>query len=265
MEHLLIPDTQIRPGVSLNHLNALGNYIIERQPDVIVQIGDFADMHSLSSYDMGRKSGEGARYEADIQAAKRGMETLLKPIREYNQNKRVWRKRQYSPKMVLTLGNHEQRIERHINSYPVLDGRLSYRDFGFEEQGWEVHDFLKVVEIDGILYSHYFPRNAQGRVVQTHRGAPNARAQVQREGQSCSSGHLQGLDFHVQQRRERRDYGIIAGSFYLHEEDYLSPQGTNYWRGVVYKHEVHDGNYDPMFVSINYLMSKYWDGHEYIA
>ena len=264
-EHLLIPDTQIRPGVSLNHLNALGNYIVERKPDVIIQIGDFADMHSLSSYDLGKKSGEGARYEADIDAAKKGMEVLLGPIRRYNNSKRFQRKAQYRPRMVLTLGNHEQRIERHVNSYPVLDGRLSYADLGFEECGWEVYPFLETVEIDGILYSHYFPRNAQGRVVQTFRGAPNARLQVQREGQSCSSGHLQGLDFHVQQRRDRRDYGLIAGSFYLHEEDYLSPQGTAYWRGVIYKHEVHDGNYDAMFVSIDYLLRKYWDGNEYVA
>lgn len=264
-EHLLIPDTQIRPGVSLNHLNALGNYIVERQPDVIIQIGDFADMHSLSSYDLGKRSGEGARYEADIAASKRGMEVLMQPIKQYNIRQRSWHKPLYVPRKVITLGNHEQRIVRHTNAYPVLYGRLSYEDLGYQDFGWEVHDFLETVEIDGILYSHYFPRNAQGRVVQTHRGATNARLQVQREGQSCSSGHLQGLDFHVQQRRERRDYGIIAGSFYLHEEDYLSPQGTAYWRGVVYKHEVNDGNYDPMFISIQYLLDKWWDGNEYTA
>lgn len=260
MKHLMIPDLQVRPGVCLNHLNALGHYIVDQQPDKIIQIGDWADMHSLSTYDTGKKAGEGARYEEDIEAATRSMEVLMEPIYEYNAKCRRRKERQYRPDMVITLGNHENRINRHINNYPVLEGRLSAEDFGFEEHGWEVFPFLDVVELDGIAYSHYFPRNANGQIVQTTRGAPNARVQVQREQQSCSSGHLQGLSFHVQQLRNRRAYGLIAGSFYMHEEDYLGPQGTAYWRGVVVKHEVKDGNYDPMFVSLDYLLDKWWDG-----
>lgn len=256
-EHLVIPDLQIQHGVPLEHLTWIGKYIVDKQPEVIVQIGDFADMHSLSSYDMGRKSGEGARYEVDIAAAQEGMATLMAPIIEYNRKQVKNKKAQYKPHMVLTLGNHENRINRHVNSNPILEGRLSTDDLGFASYGWEVHEFLEVVEIDGVLYSHYFPRNAQGKVVQSFRGAPNARAQVQREMQSCTSGHLQGLDFHIQQTATTRKYGIIAGSCYLHEEDYLTPQGTAYWRGIIYKHEVHDGEYDVMFVSLDYLQRRY--------
>lgn len=264
-KHLLIPDTQIKPGVCLNHLNALGNYLVDQQPDVIVQIGDFADMHSLSSYDNGKLAGEGARYHEDLKAVRRGMEVLLRPLWVYNTSRRKSKRGKYNPRMVLTMGNHEHRIERHVNSYPVLSGHLSTRDLGYSDYGWEVYDFLEVVEIDGIAYSHFFPRNASGQIVQTRRGAPNARVQVQREQQSSTSGHLQGLSFHVQQLRNRRHYGLMAGSFYMHEEDYLGPQGTAYWRGVVVKHEVHDGNYDPMFVSIDYLLNKWWDGKDYYA
>lgn len=255
-EHLLIPDTQVRPQVCLNHLNALGNYIIDKQPDHIVQIGDWADMHSLSTYDRGTYKGEGARYKADIESAIHAMEVLMEPIRAYNSRNRAG----YKPKLDLTLGNHENRINRIINSDPSMIGFMSTDDLQLADFGWTVHDFLDPVEIDGVLYAHFFPRNASGRIVQTTRGAPSARVQVQREGQSCSSGHLQGLDFHVQQRATRREYGVMAGSFYMHEEDYLSAQGTAYWRGVVYKHEVMNGEYDPMFVSMRYLLDNYWDG-----
>lgn len=263
--HLLIPDTQVRPGVCINHLNALGHYIVHKQPDVIVQIGDFADMHSLSTYDQGRKAGEGARYREDIDAAQRAMEVLFEPINQYNARKRRNKEKLYRPRMVLTLGNHENRINRHANQYPSLSEWLSPGDLDYERFGWEVYPFLAVVNIEGILYAHYFPRNANGNIVQTTRGAPNARVQVQREQCSSTSGHLQGLSFHVQQLLNRRVYGLIAGSFYMHEEDYLSPQGTAYWRGIVYKHEVENGNYDPMFVSIDYLLKNYWDGNEYTA
>lgn len=253
--HLLIPDCQVRPGVPINHLEALGHYIVHRKPDVVVQIGDFADMHSLCSYDQGKRAGEGARYQEDIHSAREAMDALLAPIRAYNHDMAQQHRKRYKPRMILTLGNHENRIRRHINTYPYLEDKLSFADLPYED--WEVYDFLDVVEVDDILYSHYFPRNAQGRVVQTHRGAPNARLQVMREMQSCSSGHLQGLDYYVHQTGKRRYHGIIAGSFYQHEEDYLSPQGTAYWRGVIIKHEVAEGHYDPMFVSLDYLLRKY--------
>lgn len=262
-KHLVIPDPQVKPGVCINHLNALGHYILDIKPAVIVCLGDFAEMHSLSSYDVGTKAGEGARYEHDITAARRAMEVLVNPLRSYNKSRSRNKKSQYKPRMVMLLGNHENRINRHVNAYPILDGRLSTGDLCYSEYGWEVHRFLEVVEIDGILYSHYFPRNASGNIVQTYRGAPNARVQVQREGRSCTAGHLQGLDFHIQQRATRRDYGIVAGSFYLHDYEYLCPQGTAYWRGVIVKHEVKDGMYDPMFVSIDYLLRKWWDGNDY--
>ena len=97
----------------------------------------------------------------------------------------------------------------------------------------------------------------QGRVVQTVRGAPSARLQVCREFQSATAGHLQGVDFYCHQTGTRRMYGIIAGSFYQHEEEYLGPQGTAYWRGVVVKNQVADGQYDPMFISLDYLMEEW--------
>ena len=255
--HLVIPDTQIRPGVPLDHLAALSNYIVHIKPDVLIQLGDFADMHSLSSYDSGRKAGEGARYEDDIQASKMGMSVLMSSIEDYNSRAKRLKIKQYRPKQILTLGNHENRISRHVNQYPILEGRLHYRDLGYLDAGWDVYDYLDVAESEDVLYSHFFPRNAQGRVVQSYRGSPSAALQVRREMQSCTSGHLQGLDFAVLQTGARRYYGIIAGSFYMHDEDYLTPQGTAYWRGVIVKHQVKDGEYDPMFVSLDYLLRKW--------
>ena len=77
MKHLIIPDTQVKPDVDLSYLEWIGQYIVEKQPDVLIQIGDFADMPSLSSYDVGKKSFEGRRYKDDIKAAVEGMDILL--------------------------------------------------------------------------------------------------------------------------------------------------------------------------------------------
>src|SRR5687768_9896065 len=104
---LYIPDSQVKPGVDLSYLLAIGRYIVAKKPDVIVHAGDFADMESLSSYDKGKRSYEGRRYKADIKAAHEGMEVLLGPMREYNEMRLRNKQALYRPRMVLTLGNHE--------------------------------------------------------------------------------------------------------------------------------------------------------------
>ncbi len=52
---LVLPDVQAKPDVDFKFLTAIGNYILSKKPDVIVCIGDFADMESLSTYDRGLK------------------------------------------------------------------------------------------------------------------------------------------------------------------------------------------------------------------
>ena len=43
-KHLVIGDTQVKPGISLAYLSWIGKYIVDKQPEVIVMIGDFADI-----------------------------------------------------------------------------------------------------------------------------------------------------------------------------------------------------------------------------
>lgn len=248
--HIVIPDTQAKPGISLAYLEWVGRYIGERKPDVIVHIGDHWDMPSLSSYDKGKKKAEGKRYQLDVDAGNEGMERLLYGIKKTGGAR-------YKPRKELTLGNHEQRIERHVEANAELEGKLGYKDLHTE--GWTVHDFLETVEIDGVTYSHYFPRSASGRITQSRSGAPNALAQLRREGGSCTAGHMQGLDIACLPFKKRMQWGVIAGSCYLHEEGYLTPQGrgASYWRGLIVKHEVYKGSYSPMLVSLDYLQQRY--------
>lgn len=251
-KHLVIPDTQIRPGDDLTFLTNIGNYIVAKQPDVIVQIGDFADMPSLSSYDVGKKSFEGRRYKNDIEAAQQGMMALLTPIVEYNERQRKNGKRQYRPRMVLTLGNHEDRISRAINSDPKLDGTLDLGDLGYQAAGWEVHPFLEVVVIDGVAYSHYFVTGVAGRPAST------ATALLNKKHMSCIAGHQQGRQNASAYRADgKRITSIIAGSCYEHNEDYLGPQGNQHWRGVVVLHDVDDGDFNEMYVTLDYLKAKH--------
>ena len=252
MKHLVIPDCQVKPGHDLDYLRWIGNYIVEKQPDVVVCIGDFADMPSLSSYDVGTKSFEGRRYKSDIEATHQGMETLLGPLWSYNAKAKKGHRERYNPRLVLTLGNHENRINKVTNSDPKLDGTISIEDLKYKEYGWEVHKFLDVVVIDGIAYSHYFTSGVLGRP------CTSAAAQLNKKHQSCVSGHQQGFQIATAHRADgKRLTSIIAGSAYEHDEDYLNYQTNNHWRGILMLHNVEDGEFDCVPVPIKYLKNKY--------
>ena len=252
MKHLVLPDAQIKPGVPMEHMTWLGNYIVDKKPDVIINIGDFADMPSLSSYDVGKKSFEGRRYKDDVEAVIHAQSLLLTPLMEFNEKARRNKEKQYHPRMVLTLGNHEDRISRAINSDPKLDGTLSIDDLCYKKFGWEVFPFLQPVIIDGIAYSHYFPSGVMGRPT------TSARMLITKMHMSCIAGHQQGRDIAYGKRADGTEItAIIAGSFYQHDEEYLNPLTNKHWRGCYVLHQIENGSFDEMAVSIDYLKRKY--------
>jgi hypothetical protein len=252
MKILFIPDSQVKPGDDLGFLQRIGQYIVDKKPDVIVHAGDFADMQSLSSYDKGKRSFEGRRYRKDIQAAHDGMKALLGPLREYNEMRGTNKKSAYRPRMVLTLGNHEHRICRTINDEPMLDGAIGLDDLCYEEFGWEVYPFLEVVVIEGIAFSHYFTTGTMGRP------ASSAQAMLNKKHMSCIAGHQQGRQSATAIRADGRQItAIIAGSCYEHDEEYLGPQGNKHWHGIVMLHNVEDGQFDEVYIPLHYLNEKY--------
>lgn len=247
--HYIIPDLQLRPGVPMDHLPWIGADIVRRKPDVIVLIGDLWDMHSLSSHDEpGSLAKEGARYEDDIKAGMDGMELLMRPVMD-EIARTDWR-----PRMVYTEGNHENRIMRAINADPRYAGTIGPHHCNVEKFGFERHNFLEVVTIDGISYSHYFQMAGSNR--------PIGGSMDNRLNKICGSfvqGHEQGL---LQHRRPlpigRTIHGIVCGSAYLHSEDYRGPQRNNEWRGTVVLHDVRNmGDCDPMPLTLQYMAREY--------
>jgi len=245
IKHFVIPDVQAKSGNDFSYLRAAGNYIVEKKPDVIVCIGDFADMESLSTYDRGLKSFEGRSYNKDIWAAREAMDALLEPLFA------LWKiDTTYKPRMVLTLGNHENRINRAVNEDRKLDGLISTDDLPYQD--WEVIPFLEVITIDGIAYSHYFTSGVMGRPITT------ANALLTKKHMSCFAGHQQGRQIAYGRRADGKEMtAIIAGSFYEHQEDYLGAQGNQHWRGCYMLHECNDGAFDEMAVSLRYLKENY--------
>ena len=248
----IIPDTQVRPGSDITHLIAAGKYAVEKKPETIVCLGDWADMPSLSSYDVGKKSFGGRRYMDDIQAAKDAMVAFLKPIRDEQARLIRNKDKQWNPRLVLTLGNHEARITRAVEEDRKLEGLVKIEDLGYEESGWEVYPFLVPVSISGVTFCHYLTSGVAGRAIST------AAALISKKHQSCIVGHQQGKQIAYATRADGSNItSMILGSYYTHDEAYMGPQGNKHWRGCAMLHQVNDGQFDEMLLSLDYLVSKY--------
>lgn len=252
-KHAVIPDCQVKAGVPLDHLRWCGNYLAKKKPDVITCIGDFADMPSLSSYDVGKKSFEGRRYKEDIEVTHEAMEILMKPIFDEQERLRRNHEKVWKPELYLTLGNHEDRIDRAVQADPKLEGVLQLSDLGYEKFGWKVIPYLEPIVVDGVAYCHFFTSGVLGKPV------TSASALVTKKHQSCVMGHVQGRQIAYGTRADGTQItGIFVGGFYQHDEDYLRWQGNSQtWRGIWVFHQVHDGGFDEMPVSINFLKNKY--------
>lgn len=252
-DHLIIPDTQCRKGVPLDHLRWAGEYIIDRRPGVVVHLGDHWDMPSLSSFDEpGSLRMEGARYEDDIEAGNEGMRLLLAPLRELQARQKRNKDRVYAPRLVLLRGNHEHRIVRAIDKQPKFAGTIGYHHM--DTSGWEVHDFNVPVTIDGVAYSHYFPNPMSSKP--WGGSAPNVLTKL---AHSFTQGHRQGMDSaeRYNQITGALMRGLIVGSYYLHDEEYKGAQGNHHYRGLIVKHRVRNGGYTKMEVDVDYLCEKF--------
>lgn len=255
--HIVIPDTQVKPDVPTDHLRWIGQYIVDhfagRKNVKIIHLGDHADMPSLSSYDKGKKSMEGRRYRDDIVAANAGFDVLNDPLEAYNLKRQRAKEKQWWPERHILLGNHEFRIERACEDDAQLDGVLSVDDLNYAEHGWTVHPFLKPVTFDGVVYAHYFANPMTGNPY-----GGTALARLKTLGHSYTMGHQQTYDPAVRFVNGQQQRGLIAGACYLHDEEYRGFQGNiAHWRGIIVCHEVVNGGYNLMEVSLDYLCRRY--------
>lgn len=243
---LFIPDCQVKPNEKLDYLTAIGVHIAEEKPDIIVSAGDFWDFPSLSSYDKGKTSFEGRRLKDDIEIGKIGMQRMLSPMRFIQ-----LMGSDYNPRMVFTLGNHEERLNRLPSNNSEFEGFIGYDLLELEED-WEVYDFLKPVEIQGIFFVHYLANPMTGKPY-----GGSALNQLKAVGKSFVVGHKQTLDVAFRPTIDgKMQLGIIAGASYPFDEGYKGYQGNNHFRGVVMLKNAIDGFAEPSFISTDTLLTK---------
>ncbi len=252
---MVIPDTQIKPGVPTNHLEAAGRAMLRYRPDVVIHLGDHWDMESVSSYATAIEI-EGKRILEDIHCGNRALTRLMKPLNDYNEKQRRQKGKQYKPELIMLRGNHEARLQRYIDSHPALDGVIGEWMFNDEDHGFRVVPFKEIESVQGIMFSHYFYQQNTGRPY-----GGTCHTKLKNIGSSFCMGHQQGKDLAERKLADGTPQrGLVAGSFYQHQEGYRGPQGHESWHGVVILNNCKNGTYDLMELGMDYLLERFGKG-----
>jgi hypothetical protein len=243
--HLIIPDVQIKPRSKTEHLKWAGEAILAYRPEIIVCMGDFWDLPSLNSHaSAGSSELEGARYQEDISAgnvAFRLLDSYLKRSRS-----KTWQ-----PRKIFLEGNHENRANRIAKNDPKWSGIIGSHNC--ETLDWERHRFLKIVEIDGIKYCHYFANPFSGKPI-----GGTIVNRLNSIGASFVQGHQQGFLYASKQYPDHVKHGLVAGRFYLDHEGYRPDDvQKSEWSGIVVLNGVRRGDYDLMPLRMDYLRRKF--------
>ena len=251
-KHLIIPDAQIRPGADTRHIDWAAQAIVEHRPDVLTVIGDWWDFGSLNGHsEKGSEELEGSRYQDDVDAGNEAFRRLVAPMDKAIKQTISGKRKQWRPRKVFITGNHEHRADRVAQNDPKWKGIIGSHHC--QTLDFERHPFLKIVDIDGILYSHYFPNPFSGRPI-----GGSVVSRLNNIGQSFVQGHQQGLLYGSRQYPSKVMHGLVCGRFYIDHESYRPPdvQRTE-WSGIVILNDVHDGSYDFTPLSMSSLERKY--------
>lgn len=242
----LIPDTHWCPTdkkASLKVAKALGGYMKEHKPDVIVHIGDANDVGSLSGYDKGTASIEGKRLRKEMAFSRACLDTFSDALGGHDCDR------------YLTLGNHENRLDRMYNTEPSMYDVLGDDVWGYEEAGWYTLPFLQIVNINGVSFSHYFqnPSSVMGSPI-----GGSIENCLKNVGHSFVQGHVQTLRSGMMPTATGKfRCGLIAGACYTSDHGYKGVQGNRHWRGACMLDNVEDGYFDLSTMGIKSMIRNY--------
>ena len=251
--HLILPDPHAHPNFHNDRADWVGKLIADLKPDVVINMGDAADLASLSSYDKGKASFAGRNYQLDIESHLDFQERMWAPIRKL---------RRKLPYRVVLEGNHEYRIKKALEYDPQLAGDrygLSFKDLDFDSHYQSVVEYKGntpgIITIDGVSYSHYFISGVMARPIG---GVNHASSLINKNYVSCTCAHSHLVDWAVRSNTQGKQImGLVAGVYQDYDSGWAGHVNQLWTSGVWIKRGVEDGVYDPEFVSMRRLKQIY--------
>lgn len=265
--HVIVPDSHAKPGTNMRRFVALGNFIHERiakNPRVAyktIELGDFEDMPSLSSYDKGKLSFEGRRYNEDVAAALFARHAVYDNVNNWLIRQAERKKKVPEVEHYALGGNHfEGRINKYVQEKPELLGFITHEHAYYAEFKLIDIPFLVPIELDGIQYVHYWQCRGTGKPI----GTGKSPASVLLREKHCSTvvGHSHVLDRAIQTSGNGNRLFALSAGCYLdpdEQEDYAGQSNKDWWRGITVLHDVRDGfpYGGEEYISVDRLIKEY--------
>lgn len=246
--HFVMPDPQVREGVPIQHMTAMGKYVARKKPDVVVLLMDWFDLPSLNGHERYKADFRLRSYVRDYCSGLHARDLFFAPILAEYEETGYW------PTFICVEGNHDARVWRALIEDTRFDGLIPTPREAMEAMDCLWYPYLQPVRVDGVAYCHIFTKpNSQ----YPYTGMIETR--IKNVGFSFTQGHTPGKMI-----GERRlgdgtvQRGLVVGSCYLHSEaGYQGLQGNVNWRGCIVKHAVRNGDYNIMEVDLDYLQRRY--------
>ena len=242
------------PKVDNKRFELLGNLIYDIKPDYVFDLGDFADMSSLNSYDTRYpKAIVTENYESDIEVVLDAQEKLREKFVRRKTRKPIW---------IGFEGNHEYRIKRALQHDPRLEGKkygVSFEHLQTRRYYDEYHHYENgapaIVEYDGVSYAHFISSGNYGTAIS---GIHHGYALTAKLACSVTVGHSHKRSYFVKQEANPNPiHGLVAGCFKGKDEHWAGHANREWWKGVCIKRNIQNGNYDLEFVSMDRLEQDY--------
>ncbi len=247
---LLIPDQHAISTHNNDRADWLGQLIKDEKPDLVINMGDAADVPSLSSYDKGTRAFAGKSYKADLDAHLDFQDRIWHPIKKLKKK---------MPRRIVLEGNHEHRIERALDLSPELTGTIGFKDFAFDDYYDEVVRYKGgtpgIWKIENILFAHYFITGVSGRPLG---GEHPAHSLISKNKISSIAAHSHLYDYCTQTNIDGQTHnGLVVGCYQDYINDWSGNIGELWRSGITILRDVSNGDFDLEFISLNRLKKEY--------
>ena len=246
--------THTKPEVPNERFDWLGEFLYDLKPDMVFDLGDGADMGSLSTYEERYpKQFVAQNYEADIDSYNDAQERLRHKFRHQKRKRPFW---------VGFEGNHEYRIKTALAKDPRLEGQRHGVSFShLQTKQWfdDYHEYRNsapaIADYDGVSFAHYF---TTGNSPQPIGGIHHAHSLLRSRHHSSVCGHSHKRDICFDDGAHPSGIvGLVAGCYKGAEEPWAGQSNGSWWSGVVVLRDFESGMFDPEFVSMQSLRKEY--------
>ena len=255
-----VPDIHLEHNQDMRRMSWLGRYARDTMTpnDILVFGGDTTDGTSMCTH-LSEGEREGLRFQQDCEASKRGLDLFFRELPS-NPNER--------PHIEHVWGNHVwARLNRYVKEHPWLMGFLDDPDrwFGWADYGVTGVPYQEPLRMRGWRFQHNLPNGGRGTVGGKYAGAALLRRL--NFGESICTFHTHKLNMHCESSAAGgRRWGITAGCFFEHREDYAQEDSNAGWdRGLVRLDYACQGDASVVWKPIEQLEAMYADEDEAAA